>query len=282
MSSVASKSASRMSSHFVVLDASKTFRTRLGEKRSMQVSKKKELSNVLSQITDKTVWIMAKSDWTKPLLEAVSFFGLQQQKRMNFGDLLMLEAPVQPDVLPSLHSQFRRVVGEVSNFRILPLDQLAEVLASKNKTDLFIGGIVDHDANTITLARGDLTTVNVPLSIFNMEGPCKPDFNSFELDDYGYTLRFGKYEASAHSVLYRVDPAYRRRANRQRIAEEQGFGPSLRRLRILRRLSRDDFPNISSKTIARIERGETEKPQGKTLETLAKVLNVAPEEIETY
>jgi hypothetical protein len=102
------------------------------------------------------------------------------------------------------------------------------------------------------------------------------------LDDYGYTLRFGEYEASAHSVLYRVDPAYRRRANRQRIAEEQGFGPSLRRLRILRRLSRDDFLNIASKTIARIERGETEKPQGKTLETLAKVLNVAPEEIETY
>ena len=124
--------------------------------------------------------------------------------------------------------------------------------------------------------------VSVPLCIFNTEGPCKPDFTRFAVDDYGYTLRFGEYAASAHTVLYRVDPAYRRRANQQRIQKERGFGPSLRRLRILRHLSRDDFPDISAKTIARIERGETEKPHGKTLENLAKTLGVAPTEIETY
>ena len=165
---------------------------------------------------------------------------------------------------------------------MLPPDQLTEVLSSKHKADLFIGGIVDQSSSTLTLTRGDLTTLIVPLSAFNMAGPCKPDFSRFEMDDYGYTLRFGQYEASAHSVLYRLDPAYRRRVNQQRIAEERGFGPSLRRLRILRHLSRGEFPGISSKTIARIERGETEKPQGKTLETLAKVLEVAPTEIDTY
>lgn len=167
-------------------------------------------------------------------------------------------------------------------FRTLPPDQLAEVLSSKNKADLFIGGIVDQISGTITLARGDLTPVTVPLSIFNTEGPCKPDFSRFEVDDYGYALRFGEYEASAHSVLYKVDPAYRRRAIQRRIAEERGFGPSLRRLRILRRLSRSDFPGIASKTIARIERGETEKPHGKTLAELADVLGVVPVKIETY
>ena len=165
---------------------------------------------------------------------------------------------------------------------MLPSDQLAEVLSSKNKADLFVDGLVDQGTETITLTRGDLTTVTVPFSIFNTDGPCKPDFSHFEIDDYGYTLRFGEYEASAHAVLYRLDPAYRERFNQQRIPEEQGFGPSLRRLRILRRLSRTDFPGIASKTIARIERGETERLQGKTLDTLAKVLGVAPSEIETY
>ncbi len=145
-----------------------------------------------------------------------------------------------------------------------------------------LAGISTSRSRTITLARGDLSVVTVPLSIFNAEGPCKPDFSRFELDDYGYSLRFGEYEASAHSVLYRIDPAYRRRAAQRRIAEERGFGPSLRRLRILRRLSRGDFPGISAKTIARIERGETEKPQGKTLERLSSVLGVAPTEIESY
>ena len=77
------------------------------------------------------------------------------------------------------------------------------MLSSKNRTDLFIGGTVGQQSGTITLARGDLTTVTVPLSVFNTEGPCKPDFSRFEADDYGYTLRFGEYEASAHSVLYR-------------------------------------------------------------------------------
>ncbi|MGD0899457.1 MAG: helix-turn-helix transcriptional regulator [Thermoguttaceae bacterium] len=157
-----------------------------------------------------------------------------------------------------------------------------EVLSSDNRADLFLGGIVNESSGTLTLTRGDLSTLIVPLSMFPADGPNRPEFGRFELDDYGYTIRFGAFEASAHSVLYRVDPEYRCRANKRRIAEDKGFGPSLRRLRILRRLSRNAFSGISPKTIARIERKETEKPHGKTLDTLAKVLGVAPEDIETY
>jgi hypothetical protein len=282
MSKTISKPMNRIAKQFVVLDSSKTFRRRLGEQGSIQVSKKGELADALQQSSEETVWIVIRPGWTELLLEAVTAHALQQQKSMTFGDLLLLQPAARLELLPPLHSQFRRVVGEVPEFRMLPLDQLAEVLSSKSKTDLFIGGMVDQSSGTITLARGDLTQVTVPLSVFNTEGPCKPDFSRFELDDYGYALRFGEYEASAHSVLYKIDPAYRRRAAQRRIAEERGFGPSLRRLRILRRLSRDDFPGISSKTIARIERGETERPQGKTLENLAKLLRVVPTEIETY
>ena len=167
-------------------------------------------------------------------------------------------------------------------FKMLPAQHLMEVLSSANRADLFLGGIVDEGSGTLTLTRGDLTTLTVPLSMFPTDGPTALDFGRFALDDYGYTIRFGDFEASAHSVLYRVDPEYRRRANKRRIAEDKGFGPSLRRLRILRRLSRNAFPGISPKTIARIERKETEKPHGRTLDTLAKVLTVAPEDIETY
>lgn len=169
-----------------------------------------------------------------------------------------------------------------ASFKLLPLDQLAEVLTSDNRRDLFIGGIVDRSSKTLTLARGDLETLTVPLGLFRAAGPSRPDFDRFAVDDYGYALRFGDYEASAHFVLYAVDPDYRRQANALRKSEELGFGPSLRRLRLLRGLGRNDFSGISGKTIARIERGETEEPHGSTLNKLAAALNVEPGEIETY
>ena len=45
---------------------------------------------------------------------------------------------------------------------------------------------------------------------------------------------------------------------------------------------RDGFPAISPKTIARIERKETGKLHGRTLDILARVLEALPEEIETF
>jgi hypothetical protein len=282
MSRTLSTYANRVAKEFFVLDSAGGFGRRLGERHCLPVSKKGELPDVLAQSSDATVWIVANSRWAESLLQAVSAYVLFRQRRVTFGDLLMLQPVARLGLLPPLHSRFRRIVGAMPEYRMLPHDQLAEVLCSENKSDLFIGGIVDRLGGTITLARGDLMAVTVPLSIFQTQGPCRPDFSRFGVDDYGATLRFGAYEASSHGVLYRLDPAYRRRAQQQRIAEERGFGPSLRRLRILRRLSRGDFPGISSKTIARIERGETGKPQGKTMENLAKALGVMPAEIETY
>jgi transcriptional regulator with XRE-family HTH domain len=49
-----------------------------------------------------------------------------------------------------------------------------------------------------------------------------------------------------------------------------------------RQLKRSDFPGIASKTIARIERSEVEKPHGRTLETIAKRLGVSADRIESY
>ena len=133
------------------------------------------------------------------------------------------------------------------------------------------------------LVRGNLDLVTVPMSAFEPSGGgLAPDFARFEVTDYGQTLRFGDYEASFDAVMYEADGAYRRRLGKKRRAEERSFGAALRRLRLQRRVSRDDFPGITAKTIARIERGEVERPHTGTLETIATRLGVKPEEIETF
>jgi hypothetical protein len=281
MSTTVKKDTSPAVKRFILLDSTRNACKRLAREHTFFVRKVSELEEAFRHSSQDSLWIAIRSRWAEPLLRAVCAHFVQDQEELALGDLLMLEPP-RSELIPSLHSQFRRVVGEVPSFKMLPSQHLMEVLSSANRADLFLGGIVDERSGTLALTRGDLTTLTVPLSLFPTDGPNAPDFGRFGLDDYGYTIRFGDFEASAHSVLYRVDPEYRRRANKRRIAEDKGFGPSLRRLRILRRLSRNAFPGISPKTIARIERKETEKPHGRTLDTLATVLAVAPEDIETY
>ena len=93
----------------------------------------------------------------------------------------------------------------------------------------------------------------------------------------------GNYEAAADALLYEYDPEYRRRTAKQRLQEEQSFGASLRRLRKQRGLRREDFePDLSAKTIARIEQGKVKRIQQKTLQALAEHLSVPPGEIESF
>jgi len=73
---------------------------------------------------------------------------------------------------------------------------------------------------------------------------------------------------------------YRRRLKRQRQQGEKTFGAAMMRLRKQRRLKRNDFPPVSSKEIARIERDEVGKPHARTLGVIAGRLGVRPEEIE--
>lgn len=100
--------------------------------------------------------------------------------------------------------------------------------------------------------------------------------------DGGQTIRLGEYEAAVDALLYEVDPGYRKRAKRRELELDDSFGGALRRLRLQRGLKRADFPEVSAKEIARIERGEVEKPHDRTLRSLAARLGVSPEEIRTY
>ncbi len=110
----------------------------------------------------------------------------------------------------------------------------------------------------------------------------KPDFTDFEVIDTGQTLRFGEYEAATDAILYEFDRASRQRMKKREIAADQSFGGALRRLRLQRGLTRGDFEPLSDKTIARIERGEVDKPHGDTLAMIAKKLGVEPGDIESY
>ncbi len=131
--------------------------------------------------------------------------------------------------------------------------------------------------------RGDRQTVVVPFSLFEETADgVKPDFGALSFTDYGHTVALGEYEASADAILYEIDTEYRRKLNKERQKCERSFGASLRRLRIQKRLNRNDFAPLAAKTIARIERNEIEKPHGKSLDTIAHRLGVPVDQIETY
>jgi hypothetical protein len=102
---------------------------------------------------------------------------------------------------------------------------------------VLIGGVLNAELGTLVLVRGNLERVMVPLTIFRPSGTATPDLGKFELGDFGHTLRFGKYEATADSVLWEVDSEFRKSAKAKERLHAKGFGPSLRRLRKQRGLS---------------------------------------------
>lgn len=197
------------------------------------------------------------------------------------GYLVLIGKP-RPEVLPALERRFVRVAYAQAG-DILAREELEEVLQSADRRDRFVAGMIDADAKIVTLWRGDLTPLVVPFSAFSpTANGIKPDWNRFAVADYGHTLRFGDYEAAGDSVLYDFDPEFRRKLNKRRRATERTLGASIRRLRQQRQLSRDDFPGISPKTLARIERGEVTHPQPATMKLIADQLHAEPEELGSY
>ncbi len=82
--------------------------------------------------------------------------------------------------------------------------------------------------------------------------------------------------------MYEFDAEARKRMRERELKQDSSFGAALHRLRLQKHVSREDFPRVSAKTIARIERGEVEKPPRETLAIIARRLAVRVEEIGTY
>jgi hypothetical protein len=165
---------------------------------------------------------------------------------------------------------------------MIPFEDLVEVLDTPHPGDYSVGAEWDAITDTIAVWRGDLSVLVFPISAFPARGGVAPDPARLSVEDCGQTLRMGEYEASVDALLFERDSEYRRRAKKRMIAEQRGLGPSVRRLRLSRGVGRDDFPGVDAKTIARIERGEVERPQAATLAVIAKRLGVAADTLDTY
>jgi DNA-binding Xre family transcriptional regulator len=185
--------------------------------------------------------------------------------------------------IPVLSSLFRRIAFAVDG-AFIPATELAEVLEADNRANLLIGGFVNQATQTITLWRGNLESLTVPYSAFEMSGDgTEPDFGSFSVIDCGQTVKLGDYEAAVDAILYEYDPEFRRARSRKRLQEDRSFGASLRRLRKQRGLRREDFePDVSAKTVARIEQGKVRRIQQTTLKSLARRLAIGPDEIADF
>lgn len=195
--------------------------------------------------------------------------------------LLLLESPSGDD-REALLTQFRYVVA-ADRVHLIPVDELMTVLGSRHPEDLFIGWVSAASAQAVVLYPGDLRPVVVPRSWFAPTATgTKPDFDDVEVIDHGQTVRLGMYEAATDAILYELSSDYRKRLRKRRIEQDQTFGGSLRRLRLQKGFGRKDFPGISAKELARIERGEVARPHDQTLKILAKRLGVASDEIETF
>jgi hypothetical protein len=247
---------------------------------ALQVSGRRSLVQALDAATPSALWMAAKPGATEELLhEAIR---LPPRRRSRLGGLLTFYKPRAQSIQP-LEDLFEPFVWSPGDFRTLPIDELAEVLADKCRGDLFIGGYSDIENQTLTLVRGDLRRLSVPLSMFP---PSRigyyPDPSRLALTDGGNTVRLGDYESASDAILYEADPDYRSRLLARRRAEDQTFGACLRRLRLQRSLRQSDFGDVSAKTIARIERGETEAPHGHTLATIAARVDVEPTDIMSY
>jgi hypothetical protein len=199
------------------------------------------------------------------------------------GSHLITLAPPRAESVPALVGLFQPVFGLGEAFQWLPKEEFVEVLTLNDASERFIGGCIDRKAKVLTLLRGDIETVLVPFAIFQRSGDgTEPDFARLRLADYGRTVAFGEYEASADAILYELDADYRRKLRKRRRESERTLGAALMRLRKQRRFKRSDFAPISAKEIARIERNEIRKPHATTLDVIANRLGVRPEEIADY
>lgn len=222
-----------------------------------------------------TVWIVHDVMKLAPLAEHGRLLASNHR-------LLLLDdtTSVQRDLL---HLLFRVVVAPGGGVSLLPIDEVRDVLASDERADLFVAGVADAAAQVAVLYRGNLAPVVVPFAWFARRNPSPmPNFRRFRITDYGQTVSFGRYEASSDAILYAHDPDYRRRAKERRLRQDDSLGACIQRLRLARGVARGDFPGVSEKQVARIERGETEAVRVKTLAAIASRLDVDPSEIRSF
>lgn len=264
-----------MSERLVVVEENHGLASQLGAAKPVSASSPEQVHAAMDRFVGGAIWVARPGPLVK-LLAAMDPLAKTPHR------LLLIGSPKAPE-RAFLRAVFESVVAPDDEIQLLQRDDLFEVLSSAHRANLFIGGAVAPAARSVVLIRGDLTSLVVPFSWFvaRPHGP-KPDFSAFDIIDSGQTIQLGDYEAAADAVLYEFDAEFRKQERKRRVSSDKSFGGALRRLRLQRGLGRDDFPGLSAKTIARIERGDVKEPNGETLTAIAERLGVKPEEIATY
>jgi hypothetical protein len=235
-----------------------------------------DIRTALSRLGRRALWIV-------PSIAAVRLLlGTLPARPMGDQRLLTLEG-ANGDRHGLLHVLFRFVVSVDEGVRLLPTEELVEVLSSTDRSDLFIGAAVVPADSAVILYRGNLEPLVVPLTWFRTrpDGP-RPNVSDLAVTDFGQTVRLGNYEAATDAILYEFDDKYRKRAKKRQLETDRSLGGALRRLRLQKGLRRSDFPGLTAKEIARIERGEVKKPHQRTLAAIAKRIGIPANEISTY
>jgi hypothetical protein len=241
-----------------------------------RLSTESEIRNALERSGRHTLWVAPSAAAVRLLLAALVGRTKGDQR------LLSLE-PADGKRHGLLHAVFRFVVSADEGIRLLQIHELADVLGSPNREDLFIGIAVAPADAAVLLYRGNLEPLVVPLKWFRTRPDApKPDPTNLAITDSGQTVRLGEYEAATDAILYEFDEAYRRRAKKRELERDNSFGGAFRRLRLQKGLRRTDFHGVSAKEIARIERGEVKRPHPRTEAILAKRLGVPAKQVRTY
>ncbi len=178
---------------------------------------------------------------------------------------------------------FQQWLALSEDLAALEPDVLQEVVRSANSRDRIIAAAYDAESAAIVLYRGNLDRIVVPLAWFaNKASGAVADPAKLAVIDHGQTVSLGAFEASTDAILYEFDDEYRKTVKRRTLAQDMSLGGSLRRLRLQRGLTQHDFPGVTAKTIARIERGAVAKPHAATLAIIVKRLDVVVADLATY
>lgn len=227
------------------------------------------------------LWIFKNGEFLKAAIEAQDERIFQNQILLKKHARIFLLEEISADYFAALASLFKDIIA-LREHCALPIKDLFQVMQHKNPENYVIGGRVDRSTRTLTLIRGNLSRLVVPLLAFATtgEGP-SPDFSKFVVEDFGQTLKFGEYEASVESVLYEFDRDHRRKRRSEFAKKDKTFGACLRRLRLQKGLRQTDFPQIDAREIRRIEQGEV-TPRKSTIQHIADRLDVSPDDIVTF
>lgn len=231
--------------------------------------------HALQRSTTREVWVVASSSRFSDLVRAVS----EVRRAVHRFRLFSYERP-DPTAALFLESVFDRAL--LGPRATLPLHELVEVIRSRHREDYCIAAEWLESADAVALWRGDFSVLTVSLAWFQTEGAPTPDPSRLSVEEYGQTIRMGEHEAAFDAVLYEFDPRARARMRARMRAEDRSLGGSIRRLREMRGVRREEFGTPTAKTVARIERGEVTDPHPATLAAIADRLGVRVEELGSY